>query len=98
MPAYIVATIEVTDEEGFARFREMLPPFVAKHGGRYLVRGSTPEMLEGDIGLRSLWILEFPTAAAARRFFESRDNPAMLELWLSSTRSDVALVEGIPTG
>ncbi len=96
MPAYIVASVEVTDEEGFARFREMLPPVVAKHGGRYLVRAGTPEMLEGDLGLRSLWILEFPTKEAARRFFDSGDNPELLDLWLSCTRSDVALVEGAP--
>lgn len=94
MPAYIVASVEVTDEEGFARFREMLPPVVAKHGGRYLVRAARPENLEGDLGLSSLWILEFPTAEAARRFFDSGDNPELLDLWLTCTRSDVALVEG----
>ena len=94
MPAYIVASVEVTDEEGFARFREMLPPVVAKHGGRYLVRGAMPEKLEGDLGLQSLWILEFPSVDAARRFFDSQDNVALLDLWMSCTRSDVALVEG----
>jgi uncharacterized protein (DUF1330 family) len=96
MPAYIVASVEILDEDGFARFREMLPAVVAKHGGRYLVRGAEPEKLEGDLGLRSLWILEFPTTEAARRFFDSQDNVALLDLWLSCTRSDVALVEGVP--
>ncbi len=98
MAAYIVASVEVTDEEGFARFRDMLPPVVARHGGRYLVRGAKPEKLEGDLGLQTLWILEFPTVETARRFFDSEDNVALLDLWMSCTRSDVALVEGVPAG
>jgi len=98
MPAYLIASIEVIDEEGFARFREMLPPIVARFGGRYLVRGARPETLEGDLDVETLWILEFPDAGTARRFFDSQDNVALLDLWLSCTRSNVALVEGTPGG
>ena len=39
MAAYIVVGLEITDPEGFARYREMVPATLEAYGGRYLVRG-----------------------------------------------------------
>jgi uncharacterized protein (DUF1330 family) len=94
MAAYFIANIEVTDPEAFERYRAAVPPVIAAHGGRYIVRGGTTQTLEGSLPLGRVVILEFPSIEAARGFYDSPDYAPLLALRLASTRSDVVLVEG----
>ena len=48
MTAYLIADITITDPEGFKEYQQAVPAIVEKHGGRYIVRGGDPEVLEGD--------------------------------------------------
>lgn len=94
MTAYLIANIEVRDAEAFERYRAAVPAVIAAHGGRYIVRGGAIHAMEGDMGVRRLVILEFPSTDAARAFYDSPEYAPLLELRLASTRSDLVLVEG----
>ena len=94
MPAYVIANIDVTDPVGFERYRAAVPPVIAAHGGRYLVRGGELHALEGALPLKRLVILEFPSLEAARRFYASPEYQPLLALRLASTRSELVMVEG----
>ncbi len=94
MRGYLIANTEVTDLEGFERYRAAVPAVIAAHGGRYLIRGGAITHKEGAMPLKRLVVLEFPSLAAARAFYESPDYAPLLALRLASTRSEVALVEG----
>ena len=47
MAAYVIAQLNVTDPEGFARYRDAVTEMVARYGGKDLVRGGATECLEG---------------------------------------------------
>lgn len=94
MPAYLIANIEVTDPAGFGRYRDAVPAVIAAHGGRYLVRGGALQAVEGNLPLKRLVILEFPSMAALQGFYDSPDYRPLLDLRLASTRSEVTFVEG----
>ena len=94
MPAYIIVNIEVTDPEGFERYRAAVPPVIAAHGGRYLVRGGELHVMEGAPGWKRLVVLEFPSLAAARAFYDAPDYAPLLALRLASTNSQMVMVEG----
>jgi len=94
MPAYFIANIEITDPAEFEAYRRDVPAVIARHGGRYLVRGGAIEVLEGDPGLSRVVILEFPDMESARAFYASEDYAALLAQRLRATRSQIALVEG----
>jgi uncharacterized protein (DUF1330 family) len=94
MPAYLIANIEVTDREGFERYRQAVPAVIAAHGGRYIVRGGDKRVLEGNLPLHRLVILEFPSMQAAQGFYDSPDYAPLLALRLASTKGDAVLVEG----
>jgi uncharacterized protein (DUF1330 family) len=94
MPAYLIANIEITDPAGFERYRAAVPAVIAAHGGRYLVRGGALETVEGSLSLKRLVILEFPSMAALRGFYDGAEYRPLLALRLRSTRSDVVFVEG----
>jgi uncharacterized protein (DUF1330 family) len=94
MPAYFIANIDVTDAEGFERYRAAVPPVIARFGGRYLVRGGEVHQVEGAMPLKRLVILEFPSVEQARAFYDSAEYAPLLALRLATTRSEAVLVEG----
>lgn len=95
MPAYLVADITVTDPQRYAEYRAKAPAVIAQYGGRYLVRAGTIHPLEGDLGVDRFVVLEFPTLQAARTFYDSPEYAPLLQLRQETTRSKVALVEGV---
>ena len=94
MPAYLIVSIDVHDPEKFNSYGEKLTPLIASFGGRYLVSGGEPQAVEGNLGLKSLVIIEFPSMEAARRFYDSPEYRPVKPLRLASASSDIVLVEG----
>ena len=95
MPAYLVAEMEVSDPETYARYRARVPEVIAAHGGRFLVRGGTTEAKEGPPPAGRVVVIEFPDMAAARRFYDGPDYQAILPLRLAASRGRLYLVEGV---
>ena len=94
MAAYFIVNLDIRDPEKFETYRERVAPLVERHGGRYLVRGGGLHPLEGDLGLKRLVVLEFPSMEAARRFYTSPEYAPLLKLRREAARSDIVLVEG----
>ncbi len=66
MAACLMVNLDIHDAERFETYRQQVAPLVEEHGGRYLVRGGEVHPSEGDLGLKRLVILEFPSTEAAR--------------------------------
>lgn len=94
MAAYIIAQLNVTDPEGFGRYRDAVSPLVAKYGGRYLVRGGATECLEGTWPASRLVVIAFDSFEQAKRFYESADYQEILPLRLNASEGVVILAEG----
>jgi uncharacterized protein (DUF1330 family) len=69
--AYVVVDMDVTDPDRYAAYRELATAAVAAAGGRYLARGGTTMVLEGDRRPARMVILEFPDLDAARAWYDS---------------------------
>ena len=39
MPAYLICRIRVTDPQRYDEYKKLTPAAIAKHGGRFIVRG-----------------------------------------------------------
>jgi uncharacterized protein (DUF1330 family) len=74
--AFVIVDMDVTDPDQYAHYRDLAGPAVEAAGGRYLARGGTTEVLEGDRVPNRIVILEFPDLAAARAWY---DSPAYVE-------------------
>jgi uncharacterized protein (DUF1330 family) len=94
MAGYLVANIEVTDPKGFDEYRQKVAPLIAQFGGRYIVRGGDLRSLEGNLPIKRLVVLEFPSLDAAQRFYDSAEYKPVLQIRLASAKSDVVLVAG----
>lgn len=94
MAAYFIVNVEVRDRDKYDAYREKVPSVIERFGGRFLVRGGELHPIEGDLGLKRLVVLEFPSMEAARRFYDSPEYAPLLRMRLDSTASDMVLVEG----
>jgi uncharacterized protein (DUF1330 family) len=94
MPAYLIANVNVQDAATFEEYRKQVPATIAKHGGRYIVRGGTVERLEGSWNPTRLVVLEFPSMEAARRWYDSEDYRGPKALRMKSALTDAIFVEG----
>jgi uncharacterized protein (DUF1330 family) len=94
MAAYIIAQIRVTDPGRYAEYRAGVPAAVEKYGGRFLVRGSDVDVLEGKHDGRRVVVLEFPTMAKLRAFWDSPEYADLRTLRQSASDGDLWAVEG----
>ena len=95
MAAYVVAQLEVTDAEAFAKYREKVPGTIARHGGRYKARGGAMQAVEGEPPFSRIVIIEFDDADAARRWYESEEYAPLAALRRSASRGTLLIVEGV---
>jgi uncharacterized protein (DUF1330 family) len=93
MPCYVIVAIDVHDPEGFQPYLAGAPATVAAHGGRYVVRGATPERLEGEWSSPRVTILEFPDAEAAHAWHDSPEYAELKAIRQRASHTDAILVE-----
>jgi uncharacterized protein (DUF1330 family) len=91
---YIIARIDVTDPEIYARYTAQTPTVAARFGGRFLVRGGRCEAVEGSGRARQV-VIEFPDYAAARAFYDSPEYRAILPHALEGSQRELVIVEGV---
>lgn len=94
MKAYLVLDFSVRDMRAFLTYVAAIPAHIAKHGGRYIVRGVEPSVMEGDWKPDHMVILEFPSSEAARAFLADPEAQDLFAVRHRSTASKLVLVEG----
>jgi len=95
MPAYIYASIEITDPVAYEAYRAEVPAVIAAHGGRYLVRGGATAVLEGPGVPQRQVILEFPDMARLQAFYHSPDYQRLLTIRQSASVGTLFAIEGV---
>ena len=72
---YILVEVKIPDPAAYkaSGYMALAQASVAAHGGRFMVRGGDPEVLEGAGLPDRIVILEFPSREVARRFADSAD-------------------------
>lgn len=76
MPAYLVAQIAIHDPETYRKYTERTPALIARHGGKFLTRGTPVLTLEGLPFTDRMVIVEFPSPAHAEALFKDPDYDA----------------------
>jgi len=77
---YFVAEIEVTKQDGYDQYRAQVLATIEKYGGRFLVRGGDPKLVEGSPAASRVVILEFDSPARAMEWYNSPEYQAILPL------------------
>ena len=93
MSACIIARIEVTDAEAYARYASRTVALAGRFGGEFLVKGGAMTQLEGSGPDRHV-VIRFPDRASAERFYHSPEYQAILPIAHGASRRDLVIVDG----
>jgi uncharacterized protein (DUF1330 family) len=94
LKAYLVLDLSVNDVAGFKTYIAEVPAFIARHSGRYIVRGVEPTTIEGDWAPERLVIIEFPEREKAQAFLDDPDIKDLFKLRHATTTSKLLLADG----
>jgi len=94
MVAYIIVDSEILDPVKYEEYKKLTPQAIAKHGGRFLVRGGQAVTLEGDWRPNRVVVIEFPSLEAARNFYTSVEYTAARRARAGAARMDMIAVDG----
>ena len=97
MSAYLVAFVDVRDQERFTK--EYVPPIAATlrpFGGRVLAASEEEVSLEGRLPPGRTVIIEFPDLDRARKWYSSDAYGPLLQLRKSIATAVLAILPGIP--
>lgn len=94
MPAYIFATVELHDADGYEEYKSKAPALIEKHGGRYIVRGGANEVVEGTWPAGRIVVLEFPDFASANAFADDPEYAPIAAIRHATATSHIWIVEG----
>jgi len=94
MSAYIVGTVSINDPETYKKYTAKTPALVAKHGGKFIVRGGEVDTLEGEAFNGRLVVIEFPSKQALQNWYNDPDYQEALLIRQSASQGRVLAVEG----
>ena len=95
MAAYVIGDVEVIDAAGFEPYRQQVVATVTAYGGRYLARGGAIQTLEGNWSPQRCVILEFPSMAQLKTWWDSPEYVPLRVIRERTARSNIIVTEGI---
>lgn len=98
MPAYIISRIQITDPAKYEEYKKVTPGAVAKHGGKFIVRGGETATLEGPDEKRRLVVIEFPTLEKAKAFYHSPEYGVARKIRAGAAIAEFIAVDGVANG
>jgi uncharacterized protein (DUF1330 family) len=94
MAAYVIAQIDVTNANGYAEYMKRVPDVIKQFGGKVLARSTSAAVLEGKPRTGRVVLIEFPTLAQARTFWDSQEYQSVKKFSDGNALRDITLVEG----
>lgn len=96
MPAYWVARARINDPVAYKRYTDLMPPIIAKYGGRVLARGGRYQLMEGPDRFQRFVVIEFPTFEHGVACFTSDEyNQAAAFRRNGAGEVETVIVEGV---
>lgn len=95
MAYYLIADIDVHDQETYTEYQKLVPATIEQYGGKYLVRGGEFSDPPNDWDLHRVVILEFPSSERAAEWMNSPEYAPVKAIRESASTSRGFSVEGV---
>jgi uncharacterized protein (DUF1330 family) len=94
--AYWIARVDLKgdDPETYKKYVETAKPAFERHKAKFLARGGTTEVLEGQARARNV-IIEFPSMEEAHACYNSPEYAAARAIRQAVSEGEFILVEGV---
>jgi uncharacterized protein (DUF1330 family) len=97
MAVYVIVQGKLENQELLDQYVAKAGPTIKSHQGRTLAFDRDPEIVEGKIDHPRTVIVEFPSMATFRAWYDSPEYQAVLPLRRKSTQGTLIVAKGLPT-
>lgn len=94
MPAYIIVDVAIQDAAEYEEYKKLTPASIAAYGGKFIVRGTQTETLEGDWQPGRFVVLEFPSLEKAKSWWASPEYAAAKAIRQRTASTKMIVVDG----
>ena len=94
MSAYLIAQVNITNENPYKEYRNKTSPIVEKYGGKFLVRGGRFKKLLGTWEYKRTVVIEFPSYDQALNWYNSDEYKTVRKIREENSSGNVIIVEG----
>ena len=95
---YIYAEVEITDEAEFKKYQPPAVASLAAFGGRIIVMGGDPKVLEGGQNVRMSVLVEFDSRERASEWYHSPEYQAAIPIRQRGANTHLVLLTGHAEG
>ena len=95
MAAYVIVEISITDPTEYEEYKKLTPAAIAAYDGRFVVRGGQTVSLEGNWQPERIVVLEFPSVARAKEWWNSDEYSKAKEIRQRTAHTKMIVVEGV---
>jgi len=94
MAAYIIVDVTIHNAEKYEGYKKLTPASLAGYDGKFIVRGSKTEALEGDWQPGRFVVLEFPSVERAKEWWASEEYAPAKAIRQANAETKMIVVEG----
>jgi uncharacterized protein (DUF1330 family) len=94
MAAYLIAEHLISNAHLFEEYRSKVAPMIERYGGRYLTRGGSHQILDGDWKPTRVVIIEFPDMASLKAWYHSAEYQPLIGLRRGAGTDVLIAIEG----
>lgn len=98
MSVYLIVDARCTDPEPYEEYKRLVKPIFEAHGGKYLVRGGAPEVIEGDWDPERILVMEFASRQAIRDLFASPEYAPVKAIRHRSAKANIIICDAYKPG
>ncbi len=95
MSAYVIFDVEIRDPARYQEFMTGVKPALEQAGAKYLARGGSHRVYEGDWEPRRIVLLEFPSVAAWESFYNGPVYQGLKHVRDACSSARLVSVEGL---
>lgn len=96
MSVYVIVQGKVENPELLQQYVAKAGPTIRSHQGRTIAFDEEPEVVEGNMEHPRTVLIEFPSMAAFRAWYDSPEYQEALPLRLKATRGTLIVAKGFP--
>lgn len=94
MTSYVITMINITDPDKYKKYADLAGVANQIHGGKFLVRGGNPEVLEGKVPFGRIVVNQFDTREQAKAFYNSVEYQRARDERIGAADFNMVVVDG----
>ena len=94
MPAYLIAQINVINDDSYKEYLEKVTPIVEKYGGKYIIRAGKFKKVLGNWDYKRNVVIRFPSYDIALKWYNSKEYLPVRKIRENNSIGNVIIIDG----